>query len=139
MDKENPRRFSPEMLVECPDCRRRFVGEELAGKSCPNCGGTLSKVAPESTEPRPDEPIVEIFRAPDMPRAEMIRQMLESEGIAIAFRTNVPWGVLTFTVDGLGEVGILALESEAERARTLLRDYLAEAGEDEPNDSEEKG
>ena len=127
-----------EAVVECEQCGRRYAGPDLVGSRCPKCTGVLNTVALVRPEPRPDERIVEVYRAPDMVQAELIRQVLEADGILVAFRTLVAWGVHTFTVDGLGEVGILALESEAKRARKIVMDYLEQVSGDRPYEPEEQ-
>lgn len=126
-----------EVLVECRDCARRYAGREFAGQACPGCGGELAAIPPPQLAPHPDEAAVEVYRAPDMPQAEIIRAYLESEGLRVAFRSAATWGVHTFTVDGLGEVGILALESEAERARKLIEQCLGQTGDEEQPEPEE--
>ena len=114
------------------------MGHHLGGSRCPKCTGVLNPVALARPEPRPDERIMEVYRAPNMWQAELIRQALEAGGILVAFRTLAAWGVHTFTVDGLGEVGILALESDAERAREIIEDYLKQVSGDAPSEPEEK-
>jgi predicted nucleic acid-binding Zn-ribbon protein len=123
-------------VVECSHCGYRFVGEELVNKPCPNCGDPSGKVYLLRPHPKADEPVVEIYRAPHWLRAEMIREILQSQGIMVAFKTRVPWGIMTFTVDGLGEVGILALESEAERARGIIEEFLKRFDAAEPTEPE---
>lgn len=128
---------SLEMLFECSNCGYRFAGRDLADRPCPKCGDRLGELFLLRPEPRIHEPIVEIHRASDWIQAEMIREVLQSQGILVAFRTNVPWGILTFTVDGLGEVVILALESEAERARRIIEEYLKQVGAEDSSEPEE--
>jgi len=125
-NQDNTRQESSDTVVECSHCGYRFVGEELVEKPCPSCGDKSGDVYLLRRQPKMDEPIVEIYRAPDWFHAEMIREHLESQDILTAFRSNMPWGVMTFTVDGAGEVAILALESEAERARAMIEEYLAQ-------------
>lgn len=120
-----------EIVFECRDCARRQTGRGLVDTSCPECGGQLVKIPPEQLAPNPDDAAVEVCRVHDMPEAEMIRGYLESEGIRVALRSAATWGVHTFTVNGLGEVTILALESDVERARKLVEQYFERIDEDE--------
>ena len=129
---------SSEIALRCRSCGWQCAGEESIGKRCVVGGGELVQVGPWAFEKRRDEAVVEVWRAPDMPQAEIIRTLLESEGIRVAFRSSATWGVHTFTVDGMGEVGILALESEAERVRELIEQCFGETGEeDQPGDDEQ--
>jgi len=123
-------------VVECSHCGYRFVGEELVNKPCPNCGDPSGKVYLLRPHLKADEPVVEIYRAPHWLRAEMIREILQSQGIMVAFKTHMPWALMTFTVDGAGEVAILALESEAERARGIIEEFLKRFDAAEPAEPE---
>lgn len=140
-DENNSPQESREMLFECSNCGYRFAGRDLAGRPCPKCGDRLGELFLLRPQPRLDEPILEIYRAPDWLHAEMIREVLQSQGILVALRTKVG-GITTFTVDGLAEVAVLALESEAARARQAIEDYLecmnaAEAVEESGESAEE--
>ena len=135
-NRDNPPQESSETIVECSHCGYRFVGEGLVEKPCPSCGDKSGEAYLLRRHPKMDEPIVEIYRAPDWFHAEMIREHLESQDILTAFRSSMPWGVMTFTVDGAGEVSILALESEAQRAREIIAEYLAQIGAEESSEAE---
>jgi hypothetical protein len=43
---------------------------------------------------------------------------------------------MTFTVDGAGEVAILALQSDADRARQIVEDYLGQLRAEAPSESD---
>jgi len=133
-DASNP----SEALVECPNCGYRFVGMDLVNKPCPSCGDRSGQFYFLREQPKLDEPLVEVYRAPDWFQAEMIREYLLSEGVLVAFSTSMPWGVMTFTVDGLGEVSVLAVQSEAEQARTLIEEYLKRVESAPPTEPEEE-
>ena len=89
----------------------------------------MNETAKDRREPVPDEPVVEIYRTTDWRLAEMICEYLESEGIRAAqrgntFRLCVPNSFdCTFT-----DLGIQVLQSDAERATGLIKDYLAQIG-----------
>ncbi|MCX8036934.1 MAG: zinc ribbon domain-containing protein [Candidatus Sumerlaeia bacterium] len=114
----------PEALLECPNCGFRFAGGDPANQPCPSCGDKTGQVYLLREQPQLSEPLVEVHRAPDWLQAEMIREYLLAEGLLVAFSTRVPWGLMTFTVDGLAEVGILTLQSDADQARRLIEQFL---------------
>ena len=55
--------------------------------------------------------------------AEMVRQILDAEGIPCQVTSDVPHTVLPIMVDGLGEVRILVAENHLERAKALIAEY----------------
>lgn len=137
---EKPTDPQTEVLVECVKCGRRYAGPGLSGQKCPKCEGELAEIGRARDDVRPEEDVVNVYTAPDWLQAEMIREYLETEGVLIAMRSAMPWGVLSFTVDGLGEVGILALQSEADRARELIEELLQKIGaESSETDEDEEG
>jgi len=67
-----------------------------------------------------DDITVEIATVQGPVEAELVRGILESNGIAVVTATRVPHSVWPFTVDGLGEVRIRVSVADADRARDLL-------------------
>jgi hypothetical protein len=61
-----------------------------------------------------------IATASGMMQANIIRGRLESQGIATRLRYEAAGSIYAITIDGLGEVRILVLSAEWERARELL-------------------
>jgi hypothetical protein len=55
--------------------------------------------------------------------AEILKSLLESNGIRCTFLTQVPHNLYPFTVDGLAAIKIKVLDSQLEMARELMRDY----------------
>ncbi len=55
--------------------------------------------------------------------ASIIKGLLEASGIQCALVTPVPRNVYPFTIDGLAEIRINVLETDAEAARTILDDF----------------
>ena len=64
--------------------------------------------------------MVEVYKAPNEMEAQVIRGLLESYGIPCFLKSNAAPSVHLFTVNGMGEVKIMVLESMAEDARNLI-------------------
>ncbi len=63
---------------------------------------------------------VEIFRARDYIEAQLIKNLLKSNGIFSILVGQVPSSVYPFTVDGLAEVRVLVNKNDASDAKRLL-------------------
>jgi len=63
---------------------------------------------------------VEVYRAVGEAEAQIIKGLLESNGIPCFLKSNAAPSVHVFAVDGLGEVGVMVRESRAEEAKTLI-------------------
>jgi len=66
------------------------------------------------------EPMVEVYRAAGELEAELIKGLLESNGIPCLLKSNAAHSVHMFVVDGLGEVKVMVWERMAEEARQLI-------------------
>ena len=66
------------------------------------------------------EKTVEVYHARNEMEAQVIKSLLESYNIPSFFKSNAAPSVHVFTMDGMGEVGVMVLESMAERARELI-------------------
>ena len=64
--------------------------------------------------------MVEVYKAPNEMEAQVISGLLESYGIPCFLKSNAAPSVHLFTVNGMGEVKIMVLESLAEEARNLI-------------------
>ena len=64
--------------------------------------------------------LVEVYRANNGMEAQVIKSLLDSYGIASVLKSNAAPSILAFTIDGLGEVRIMVLDSNAEEARELI-------------------
>jgi len=73
--------------------------------------------------------------------AELVRQILENEGIPTQVVSDVPHTVLPIAVDGLGEVRILVPPERLEEARSLLAEHRRDGSEivDAPPSGEDDG
>ncbi len=67
-----------------------------------------------------NEKMVEVYRARNEMEAQVIRGLLESYNIPCFMKSNAAPSVHMFTMDGMGEVRIMVLESLAEKARKLI-------------------
>ena len=72
---------------------------------------------------RPDtgrDKTVEVYRASGEAEAQVIKGLLESNGIPCLLKSNAAPSVHMFTIDGMGEVKVMVWESVAEEARQLI-------------------
>ena len=74
--------------------------------------------------------MVEVYQARNEMEAQVIKGLLESFDIPCFMKSNAAPSVHTFTMDGMGEVRIMVLESLAARARELILNGKQEAAED---------
>jgi len=65
--------------------------------------------------------MVEVYHARNEMEAQVIKGLLESYDIPCFMKSNAAPSVHTFTMDGMGEVRIMVLESLAARARELIK------------------
>ena len=64
--------------------------------------------------------MVEVYRAKGEAEAQVIKGLLASNGMNCLFKSNAAPSMHVFTVDGMGEIGIMVEESMAEEARKLI-------------------
>lgn len=67
-----------------------------------------------------DKKLVDVYTANGEIEAHIIKGKLESNGIPCMLRSHAAGSVHVFTVDGMGEVKVAVLASQAEEARKLL-------------------
>lgn len=67
-----------------------------------------------------DKKLVDVYTANGEIEAQIIKGKLESNGIPCMLRSHAAGSVHVFTVDGMGEIKVAVLESQAEEARKLL-------------------
>ena len=70
------------------------------------------------------EKLVTVYRASGELEAHVIKGLLESNGIPCMLRSDAAFSVHAFTVDGMGEVKVVVLESMAEEARRIVADNI---------------
>ena len=67
-----------------------------------------------------NEKMVEVYDARNEMEAQVIKSLLESYDIPCFFKSNAAPSVHIFTMDGMGEVKVMVMESMAARARELI-------------------
>jgi hypothetical protein len=72
-----------------------------------------------------DDELVELTKVQGEFEAQVLRAMLECEGIDAAIRAGIAQSVLPFTVDGLGEVKVFVHRRDLERAEAVIEEYRA--------------
>ena len=65
--------------------------------------------------------MVEIYKAPNEMEAKVIKSLLESYDIPCFLKSHAAPSVHLFTVDGMGEVKVMVLESMADEAKSLIK------------------
>ena len=64
--------------------------------------------------------MVEVYRAAGEAEAQVIKGLLESNGIPCLLKSNAAPSVHMFVVDGMGEVTVMVWEQEAGEAKELI-------------------
>ena len=64
--------------------------------------------------------LVVVYQATGEAEAQIIKGLLESNGIRCLLQSNAAPSVHVFAVDGMGEVKVMVRESVAEKARRLI-------------------
>ena len=59
--------------------------------------------------------------------AQVLRSILESEGIVVAYTTNIAQNVYPISVDGLGEITLHVPAEDRKRAEEIIREYRKRA------------
>ena len=66
------------------------------------------------------EKLVEVYKAAGELEAQVIKGLLESNGIRCFLKSHAAPSVHVLTVDGLGEVKVMVCDSMVEKARKLI-------------------
>ena len=64
--------------------------------------------------------MVEVYRASGEAEANIVKGLLDSNGIYSFLRSNAAPSIHVFTIDGMGEVRVLVEASQADEARRLI-------------------
>ena len=104
-------------MAFCPECRSEYLeGTE----TCEDCGVDL---VAQLVKPGPDTrdgALVEVWYTHGEMDAQLIRSLLESNGISSMFSGESLRLTHGFTIDGLAEVRILVREADAQCAREII-------------------
>lgn len=68
------------------------------------------------------EKLVEVYRAQGEPEAQLIKGLLECEGIPVLLKYESAGRVYGLTVDGMGEVKVMVWEKMADAAKRLIEE-----------------
>jgi hypothetical protein len=68
------------------------------------------------------EKLVEVYRAQGEPEAQLIKGLLECEGIPVLLKYESAGRVYGLTVDGMGEVKVMVWEKMADAAKSLIEE-----------------
>jgi hypothetical protein len=74
---------------------------------------------------------VRVYQCANEMEAQMLSQLLESEGISCLLNSDVPPSIYPVTAGALGEIDLLVDEEQAEQAKELLVAYEASADVEE--------
>ncbi|MFC1941295.1 DUF2007 domain-containing protein [Chloroflexota bacterium] len=66
--------------------------------------------------------MVEVYQAAGEAQAQIIKGLLESNGIYCLLKSNAAPSIHMFTIDGMGAVKVMVEESVAEKAKGLIRE-----------------
>ena len=66
--------------------------------------------------------MVEVYQAAGEAQAQIIKGLLESNGIYCLLKSNAAPSIHMFTIDGMGVVKVMVEESVAEKAKGLIRE-----------------
>ncbi|HVO76781.1 MAG TPA: DUF2007 domain-containing protein [Candidatus Bathyarchaeia archaeon] len=70
------------------------------------------------------EKLVELAKVQGDFEAQVLKGMLESEGIQAEIRAGVSQNVLPLTVDGLGEMRLYVKESDVPAAKAFMKEHM---------------
>lgn len=65
--------------------------------------------------------LIEVYWSTNEMEALVIKSLLESYGISCLLKSNAAPSVHVFAMDGMGEVKVMTWDSEAEKARDLIK------------------
>ena len=68
--------------------------------------------------------IVRVYSVQGQPEADLIKSLLEANGIESFTKGRAVQSVHPFTVDGLGEIRILVREEDADRASKIIAEFV---------------
>jgi hypothetical protein len=69
---------------------------------------------------KPDERIIEVYKAHGEMEAQVVKTKLESHGIPVLLKSTAAPSVHAFVMDGLGEYRVMVPASLSEEAQSIL-------------------
>ena len=107
----------------CPQCGYEY---REGVRTCPDCGQELAS-EPAEEERVPDEPLVEVYEAPDEALSRAMKEALQEAGVPVVEQVDRAWAFdsLDLSVFHGRYSRLLTLESRAEQAREVVEDFLA--------------
>ena len=118
----------------CPNCQSEY---RPGFTRCRDCDVDLVASLPQAEEGiKTAIELVDVATFLDLPQAQMVRELLEENGIATILLSDAGAGISTFGFPCTLQVG----SGDAERARALYEEYFAgnEAAEPKDDDQETK-
>ena len=101
----------------CPSCRSEYVE---GTSTCEDCGEKLTENLPPKAATADTSELVEVWYTQGEMDAQLVRSLLESNGIESMLRGESLRLTHGFTVDGLAEVKILVRAEDAKRACEVI-------------------
>ncbi len=92
----------------------------------------MSEQDPRGNSPENDADLVELTRVFGPFEADLIKNFLQSHGIASIIRGRMAPFIYPFTVDGLAEFKVLIQKMDLEKARDLIAAMPAPEGGEDP-------
>jgi len=74
-------------------------------------------------EDEKEDELVELTKVQGEFEAQVLKGMLESEGIEAAIRAGISQSIVPLTVDGLGEAKVFVHRKDLARAEAVIEDY----------------
>lgn len=115
-------------MAYCRHCQQEFP-DPLPLEKCPVCGHLLLPRKPIWRSYDPREPLEKVCTVQGEPEAEMLKGLLEQEGIPVVILRESAGLVFGVTIDGLGAQRLLVPKSLAAAAREILAGPDQAAGE----------
>ena len=104
-------------MAFCPNCRSEYVD---GTSTCEDCGEKLTKNLPPEAATADTGELVEVWYTQGEMDAQLVRSLLESNGIDSMLSGESLRLTHGFTVDGLAEVKILVRNDDAKRACEVI-------------------
>lgn len=101
----------------CPKCRSQFIE---GTSTCEDCSIALVSELPAANKKVDDRDLVEVWKAQGEMEAQLVRSLLESNGIDSIFSGEALRLTHGFTLDGLAVVRILVREDDVTRACDVI-------------------